>query len=82
MMGWSCSDEQGRIIVSILAPDGRVWIISDADPSGINCAESVFAHVAPHRWVKWVKLPKGQPTDYTLGDFEKLLGLGIVSFFS
>jgi DNA primase len=75
LMGCSCSDEQARIIIGLLAPEGRVWIMSDADPSGINCAESVFTHLAPHRWVRWVKLPKGQPTDYTLGDFENLLGL-------
>jgi DNA primase len=72
LMGNSCSDEQARIIVSGLVPDGRVWIMSDGDSGGEHCAESILAQIAPHRCVRLVKLSQGQPTDYTPGDLEKL----------
>jgi DNA primase len=72
--GNSCSDEQGQIMVGGLVPDGRLWILTDGDEGGEHCAESIFSQVAPYRYVRWVKLPKGQPTDYTPGDLEKLFG--------
>jgi DNA primase len=73
VMGNSCSEEQGRLIVSRLAPDGKLWILTDGDKGGDDCAESVFARVAPERWVRWVKLLEDQPTDCTPGDFQSLL---------
>jgi DNA primase len=75
LMGNSCSDEQARIIVSGLVPDGRVWIMSDGDSGGEYCAESIFAQIAPYRCVRWVKLSHGQPTDYTPGDLEKFFSI-------
>jgi DNA primase len=75
LMGNSCSDEQARIIVSGLVPDGRVWIMSDGDSGGEHCAESIFSQIAPYRCVRWVKLSRGQPTDYTPGDLEQLFSI-------
>lgn len=73
LMGSSCSEAQARIITSGLTPQGRAWILSDGDLGGVGCAESVFMHVAPHRWVRWVKLPQGQPKDYGRTDLQQYL---------
>lgn len=63
-MGSDCSDEQAAEIVKIVAPDGRVWAMPDGDKAGLKFAESVLTKVAPHRFVRWVKLAQGrQPTD-------------------
>jgi len=50
-------------MVDLVAPDGRVWVLPDADPAGEHCAQSVLSRVAQHRFVRWVKLVQGQPTD-------------------
>ena len=64
LMGADCSDAQAEIIVDLVKPDGKVWAVSDGDPAGIQCAMSILAKVAPHRFVRWVKLqPDEQPTD-------------------
>jgi DNA primase len=74
LMGNSCSEEQGKIILSGLVPHGRVWILADGDEGGEHCAESVFAQLAPHRWVRWVKLNPGeQPTDCLADEIDCLL---------
>lgn len=73
VMGNSCSEAQAEIIVSGIVPNGRLWILSDGDEGGEHCAESLFTQVGPHRCVRWLKLPKGQPTDYTPGDLERLM---------
>lgn len=63
VMGSSCSNEQSKLIAKLLVPDGRVWVLPDADPAGERCAQSVLSQVAPHRFVRWIKLARGQPTD-------------------
>jgi DNA primase len=74
MMGASCSKEQGQIIVSLLAEHGRVWIFTDGDPAGERCANDIFTHVAPHRFVRWVKLESGeQPTALSPEMLQRLL---------
>jgi DNA primase len=73
LMGSSCSNEQARIITSTVLPPTGIWILSDSDESGEHCAGTVFTHVAPSRWVRWVKLLQGQPTDCTVSDLEQLL---------
>jgi DNA primase len=63
-MGADCSDEQTALIVKLVKPDGRVWLISDGDPAGERFAHSVLTKVTPHRFVRWVKCENGkQPTD-------------------
>jgi DNA primase len=64
IMGSSCSDEQAAIAVELTAPDGRIFILPDADEAGGRCAESMLTRLAPHRFVRWLRLPDGkQPTD-------------------
>ncbi len=68
-MGADCSDRQAELVVSLVKPCGRVWIMPDGDEAGERCAESLLRKLAPHRFVRWVKMRKGeQPTDVTLGN--------------
>jgi DNA primase len=65
-MGADCSNEQTALIVSLVKPNGRVWMISDGDPAGERFALSVLTKVSPHRFIRWVKCDEGkQPTDLT-----------------
>ena len=67
LMGSSCSEKQADLIVSLVRPLGRVWIVPDADESGERCADSVLRQVSPHHFVRWVKLDPGkQPTDLSV----------------
>ena len=64
-MGSSCSDEQAELIVSLVKPDGRVWLMPDGNNAGVECAKSVLYRISPHRFVRWVcLLPDMQPTDF------------------
>jgi DNA primase len=63
-MGADCSDKQAELIVSLVKPNGRVWIMPDADKAGERHAQTLLLAVSPHRFVQWVKLDEGkQPTD-------------------
>jgi DNA primase len=73
VMGSTCSPEQARLIVDAVVPDGSVWVFTDGDEAGQDCAASILTQVSPHRFCRWVKLEKGQPTDCTPGDLAKLL---------
>src|SRR5439155_24655095 len=74
LMGSSCSDEQARLIVGSVAPNGRVLLLPDGDAAGARCAVSLFLKVAPHRFTCWVKLDHGkQPTDYTAAELTNSL---------
>ena len=33
-MGADCSEKQAELIVSLVKPDGRVWLVTDGDPAG------------------------------------------------
>jgi DNA primase len=64
LMGWSCSEEQARLIVEAVEPNGCVWAMPDGDEAGERCAEGVLRLISPHRAVRWVTLTEGeQPTD-------------------
>jgi DNA primase len=64
LMGWSCSEEQARLIVNAVEPNGCVWAMPDGDEAGKRCAETVLKLVSPHRSIRWAKLAGGeQPTD-------------------
>lgn len=63
-MGPECSDEQAELIVSLVKPQGRIWIVPDGAKSGEKFAEVLLPKLTPHRFVRWVKLqPNEQPTD-------------------
>ncbi|MBI5934746.1 MAG: toprim domain-containing protein [Chloroflexi bacterium] len=63
LMGSSCSERQGEVLVDLLLPDGRLWVMSDGDDAGEKCGLSVLAAVAPHRFVRWARLETGQQPD-------------------
>jgi len=74
VMGASCSDEQAQLIVDLTAENGHVWTLPDGDSGGERCAASVLTQVAPHRWVRWVKLENGQqPTDCSSDELASML---------
>ena len=72
VMSNTCSEEQSDIIVSMLVPNGLVWILTGGDNADDRCAESIFAQVASRRPVRWVKLPQGCLTDFTQGALKKI----------
>jgi DNA primase len=70
LMGADCSERQAELIVSLVKPDGRVWLMPDGNQTGNRneagkrCAQSLLLQVSPHRFVRWVKLGDDmQPTD-------------------
>lgn len=70
-MGADCSEEQATLIASLVKTNGRVWVLPDGDAIGERFAHSVLAQVAPHRFVRWVRLETGwQPTDLTAEHLE------------
>jgi DNA primase len=63
-MGADCSEKQAELIVSLVKPAGRVWLMPDGNDAGERCALSVLRQVSPHRFTRWVKLDEEkQPTD-------------------
>lgn len=63
LMGSNCSVDQGKAIVDLVHPNGRVWILTDADEAGVRCAHSLFEEIGSKRFCCWVRLSEGQPTD-------------------
>jgi DNA primase len=65
-MGADCSEKQAELIVSLVKPGGAVWIMPDGDKAGERHAQTLLTLIAPHRAMRWLKLPEGkQPTDLT-----------------
>lgn len=63
-MGADCSARQAELIVALVKPSGRIWLMPDGDDAGERFAHSALLLIAPSRSVRWVKLPKTkQPTD-------------------
>jgi DNA primase len=63
-MGSDCSERQAELIVSLVKPKGRVWIVPDGDKAGERYAQTLLSLISPHRFVRWVKMADGkQPTD-------------------
>jgi len=63
-MGSDVSDRQAELIVSLVKPSGRIWIVPDGDAAGERYAGELLAKISPHRFVRWKKLAEGrQPTD-------------------
>jgi DNA primase len=74
-MGSDCSDEQAKVIIAMLKPSGRAWIIPDGDPAGERFAQSLLMQISPHRFVRWVKLPADkQPTDLSGDELRTCFG--------
>lgn len=74
LMGASCSDDQAAIIVEMVVPAGRVWLLPDGDKGGERCALDALGKIAPHRLCRWLRLPQGrQPTDLAKAELDGLL---------
>ena len=72
-MGAECSEEQAALIVSLVRPDGHVWLIPDGDKAGGKFASTLLSLIAPQRFVRWVKLVEGrQPTDLSADEMAAL----------
>lgn len=63
-MGSDISEKQTDVILGMIKAGGRIWIFPDGDAAGERLAQSLFGALAPHRFLRWVKLEKDhQPTD-------------------
>jgi len=75
LMGSSCSDEQAKLIVDLVSPHGKVWIIPDGNTAGVQCAKSVLERVASERFCRWIRLEENkQPTDYLVEEMIDVMG--------
>ncbi len=74
VMGSSISECQTQLIVDLLEEDGRVWILSDADPAGEELATAALRSLSVSRWCRWVRYdPAMQPTDLSAEELTALL---------
>jgi hypothetical protein len=75
-MGADCSERQAELIVSMVRPGGRVWIMPDGNEAGERCAQSLLAKVSPYRFTRWMKLDDDkQPTDLSAEQLKSRLTL-------
>jgi DNA primase len=73
LMGSHCSEEQAKLIVDLVKPDGKVWLMPDGNEAGIQCALSALEQIAPYRFVRWIRLSEDeQPTDYPADELAML----------
>ncbi len=59
IMGSSVSETQTTLIVDLVEPAGRVWIMPDGDEAGRRLAMDLLTGVSSHRWVRWFTLREG-----------------------
>ena len=72
-MGSDGSDRQAELIVSLVKPQGRIWLVPDGNEAGERLAQSLLHQLSPSRFVRWVKLENGkQPTDLPSNNLESL----------
>jgi DNA primase len=75
-MGADCSERQAELLVSMVRPSGRVWIMPDGDAAGERFAQSLLVQISPHRFARWIKLTEdAQPTDLSAEALTDLLQL-------
>lgn len=66
VMDSECSARQAELVVSLMKPSGRVWILPDGSKDGERLAQSLLLQVSLHRFTRWVQLDQGwQPIDLT-----------------
>lgn len=74
LMGSALSDAQAEIIVSLVAPGGRIWVFPDGDDAGEKCGKGCVLNLSRHRFVSWLTLEdKRQPTDCTTKELALIL---------
>jgi DNA primase len=70
-MGADCSERQAEIIVSLVKPNGRVWIAPDGDKAGERHAQTLLSLISPHRLMRWLKMASDkQPTDLSAAELK------------
>jgi DNA primase len=74
LMGASCSETQAGLMRDLVPEGGSIWLLPDGDAAGERMAEQALKFLAPHRFVRLVKLVEGQqPTDVSHAELHKLL---------
>ncbi|MGH8715736.1 MAG: CHC2 zinc finger domain-containing protein [Burkholderiales bacterium] len=74
VMGASVSEKQAKLITELVPEDGRVWVFANGDQAGERMAESAMKLIAPHRFVRWVKIgERKQPTDLSADEPQQIL---------
>jgi DNA primase len=74
LMGASCSETQAAFLRDLVPEDGSIWLFPDGDKAGKRMAEEALVMLAPHRFVRWVKLDEGkQPMDVLPDELHQLL---------
>ena len=75
LMGRSASSHQVDLMLDRLTEDGRLWIFTDEDDAGRECAKSLLCNIGSRRFVKWVRSGEEgkQPTDFTDDELAEML---------
>jgi len=74
VMGSSLSEEQAKIVCSLVLPEGEVLILSDGDKAGAMFAEQASARLSKDRIVRPIPLAKDeQPTDKSRNELQLLV---------
>jgi DNA primase len=74
LMGFECSAEQAKSLVSLVSPSGRLWLMPDGGKDGERLAHALLHGLSPHRFVRWVKLDDGiQPVRLALEKLNQCL---------
>jgi DNA primase len=74
LMGASCSETQAALLRDLVPEDGSVWLFPDGDKAGERLAGETLVMLAPHRFVRLVKLSEGQqPTDLSPEELRRRL---------
>jgi DNA primase len=64
-MGSSLSERQAELVLELTTDDARIVLIPDGDDAGVRLADSALPLLAPHRFVRWLRLSEAkQPTDW------------------
>lgn len=75
LMGAHCSPEQLHLIFELTKPEGRVWVMTDGDRAGRNCATALAHSLGDRRFVRVVVNEGKQPTDYSQEELKTIFGL-------
>lgn len=71
VMGADCSERQAELVVSLVKPGGRVWLMPDGNEAGERCALALLRQVSSYRFVRWARLDGDkQPTDLSVEELK------------
>ena len=73
-MGASISARQVELICELTSENARIVLIPDGNDAGERLARSALELLAPHRFVRWLRLnDDNQPTDWSGEEFEVMM---------